>query len=90
VQEQQLTDRYLLGRSYRLGRGQVRSRQSHHEAATFLFGAPRYLWRAAAASGLAYLINWPLGRRRRLGHGLRFRFYAGCIAEHRAARAREG
>jgi glycosyltransferase involved in cell wall biosynthesis len=90
VQEQQLTDRYLLGRSYRLGRGQVRSRQSHHEAATFLFGAPRYLWRAAAASGLAYLINWPLGRRRRLGHGLRFRFYAGCIAEHRAARAMVG
>jgi glycosyltransferase involved in cell wall biosynthesis len=90
VQAQQLTDRYLLGRSYRLGRGQVRSGQSHHEATAFLFGAPRYLWRAAATSGLAYVVSWPLGRRRRLGHGLRFRFYVGCIAEHRAARAGRG
>jgi glycosyltransferase involved in cell wall biosynthesis len=90
VQEHQLNDHYLLGRSYRLGRGQVRSRQSHHEARSFLFGAPRYLWRSAAASGLAYLASWPFGRRRRLGHGLRFQFYRGCIAEHRASAKPKG
>jgi glycosyltransferase involved in cell wall biosynthesis len=90
VQERQLTDRYLLGRSYRLGRGQVRTRQSHHEAGSYMFGVPRYLWRSAATSGLAYLVSLPLGRRRRLSQGLRFLFYAGCIAEHRAARAAEG
>lgn len=87
VQEQQLTDWYLLGRSYRLGRGQVRSRQSHHTAGASLFGVPRYLWRSAATSGLRYLASLPLGRRRRLTHGLRFLFYVGCIAEHRANRA---
>jgi glycosyltransferase involved in cell wall biosynthesis len=90
VQAGQLTDRYLLGRSYRLGRGQVRSRQSHHEAGAFLFGAPRYLWRSAATSGLQYLVTLPLGRRRRLSHGLSLLFYAGCIAEHRATRRVEG
>src|SRR5882724_775963 len=89
VQAAQLTDRYLLGRSYRLGRGHVRSRHSHHEADAFLFGAPRYLWRSAATSGLRYLLALPLGRRRRLSHGLRLLFYVGCIAEHRAARRAE-
>jgi glycosyltransferase involved in cell wall biosynthesis len=90
VQPGQLTDRYLLGRSYRLGRGQVRNRQSHHEAAAFLLGVPRYLWRSALASGLGYLASLPLGRRRRLSQGLRFFFYLGCISEHRAARAAGG
>ncbi len=89
VQKHQLTDRYLLGRSYRLGRGHVR-RHGDHEAAPFVFGAPRYLWRSAFASGVGYLINLPLGQRRRLRHGLWSLFYLGCIAEHRAARAAAG
>lgn len=88
VQPQQLTDRYLCGRSYRLGRGQVRSGQTHHGArSSFLLGAPRYLWRSAAMSGLRYLLNLPLGRRRRLIHSLQFFFFIGCITEHRCARA---
>lgn len=86
VQERQLGDRYLLGRSYRLGRGQVRNRQSYHRGAVFLLGVPRHLWRLALASGAAYVLSLPLGRRRRLSHGLRFFFYLGCISEHRAGR----
>ncbi len=89
VQKGQLTDRYLLGRSYRLGRGHVR-RHGDPAAASFLLGAPRYLWRSAFASGAGYLLSLPLGRRRRLYHGLRFLFYLGCIREHRAARAARG
>jgi glycosyltransferase involved in cell wall biosynthesis len=87
VQPRQLTDRYLFGRSYRLGRGQVRNRLSHHQAASILLGVPRYLWRSALGSGVAYLVSLPLGRQRRLSHGLRFFYYLGCIGEHRAARA---
>jgi glycosyltransferase involved in cell wall biosynthesis len=87
VQPNQLTDRYLFGRSYRLGRGQVRNRQSHHEADVFLLRAPRYLWRSALSSGVGFFLGLAGGRKRRLASGLRLFFYLGCIAEHRAAHA---
>jgi glycosyltransferase involved in cell wall biosynthesis len=84
VQPHQLEPRYLLGRSYRLGRGEVRRRGGRGAAAPRLMGAPRHLWREIAAAGAAYLASLPGGARRRLSAGLEVARLWGMISEHRA------
>jgi GT2 family glycosyltransferase len=84
VQPHQLKTRYLLGRSYRLGRGEVRRGAGRHSPAPRLLGAPRHLWREAASAATGYVASLPIGRQRRLAAGLRFARIWGMISEHRA------
>jgi glycosyltransferase involved in cell wall biosynthesis len=85
VQPHQLETRYLLGRSYRLGRGEVRRRGGRGSSAARLLGAPRHLWREAASEAAAGLASVLGGRERRLAAGLRLARLWGMISEHRAA-----
>jgi glycosyltransferase involved in cell wall biosynthesis len=83
VQPHQLQTRYLLGRSFRLGRGEVRRAGARTPAVPRLFGAPRYLWRELAGATLGALASLP-ARRPRLRAALRVARLAGIVTEHRA------
>jgi glycosyltransferase involved in cell wall biosynthesis len=85
VQPHQLGTRYLLGRSYRLGRGEVRRRAGRGAPPPRLFGAPRHLWREIAAAGAAAVASLPVGKQRRLAAALRVARLWGMIREHRTA-----
>ena len=84
VQRQQLRTRYLLGRSYRLGRGEVRRRPRRGTAVPRVLGAPRHLWREMLVAGLGWVSSVPRGRRNRLDAALRLARIWGMISEHRA------
>ena len=85
VQPYQLRARYLLGRSFRLGRGEVRRAGARRAAGPRMFGAPRHLWRELAGAAAASLASLPAPRPR-LRAALHVARLAGIIAEHRAAR----
>lgn len=88
VQPHQLDSRYLLGRSYRLGRGEVRRYAGRGAPAPRVFGAPRHLWREIAAAAVAAVASLPVGGRPRLAAGLRVARLWGMISEHRAPAGR--
>jgi glycosyltransferase involved in cell wall biosynthesis len=83
VQPHQLEPRYLVGRSYRLGRGEVRRRGSRGSSAPRLLGAPRHLWREVASAAAAWVASVPRGPQRRLAAALRVARLWGMISEHR-------
>jgi glycosyltransferase involved in cell wall biosynthesis len=85
VQPRQLRTRYLLGRSYRLGRGEVRRRARRGSTGPRVLGAPRHLWREMLGAGLGWVSSMPRGRRRRLEAALRLARIWGMISEHRSA-----
>jgi glycosyltransferase involved in cell wall biosynthesis len=84
VQPQQLRTRYLLGRSYRLGRGEVRRSARRGTPVPRVFGAPRHLWREMLVAAFGWVGSVPQGRRGRLEAALRLGKIWGMISEHRA------
>jgi glycosyltransferase involved in cell wall biosynthesis len=91
VDRHQLTTGYLLGRTFRLGRGMTRMRVDNlgmglqpQRRSRSLFGAPRYLWQRAAQAALGVVSHLPADPRSRLNAGLKFTFLAGCIYEYRS------
>lgn len=84
VRPEQLDRRALCLRSFRMGRGLVVLCSRHNPPSLrYVFGAPRYLWRAAAG---ALWRTLPLPDRQRSAHfeaELRFHRLRGEIMEHR-------
>jgi glycosyltransferase involved in cell wall biosynthesis len=87
IRPEQLTLGYLLGRSFRFGRGEVRRKGAPRPDVPRLLGAPRYLWREAAEAAMACAAGLVRGRRHRLTAGLRLVRLCGVIAEHRVLSA---
>jgi glycosyltransferase involved in cell wall biosynthesis len=81
VRPEQLEFEHLCARSFRMGRGLARSEGP--QTVSYLFGAPRWLWRTRAAAALDCLRSVGSGGARRLEARLRYHQVRGTISAYR-------
>ena len=79
VEEHQIRIAWLLRRSFRAGRGKARLGLDDFRPVVWLFGAPRYLWRMAASSGIRFALSAFRGEPTRFEAGRKFCFVLGSL-----------
>lgn len=83
IQANQLKPAWLLGRSFRLGRGLTRMGLSNRLQDPLLFGIPAYLVPRLIRTWLRYRLSRPLGWQRHFDIGLEYQFLLGSLHELR-------
>jgi len=89
IQPAQTTPEWLLGRSFRLGRGLTRLGLSNASRPPRVFGVPSYLVPTIVTTWLRYRLSPLLGSRRHFDVALEYQFLLGSLHELRLLAAEE-